>query len=574
VRLRAPAAEPATPGGSTAAPTAAERTAPGGRDPSGLAAPAGEFESYSRLRRFGVDLVSELATGVGDHSPVVPPEYVVQIGDELLLTLWGSVDAELRLTVDRGGRIVVPRVGPIPVAGVRHDALAETIERHVGRVFRNFQLSVTLGRLRGVRVYVTGFVQRPGAYSVPSLSTVVNAVMRAGGPTAAGSFRRIELRRPGQPAAHLDLYDMLLRGDRRGDRLVQADDVIHVAPVGPQVAVRGSVNLAAIFELVPGDRMREVIQMAGGLSAVADMRRLSLERLRDRLDRRVQELELPAALELALENGDIVEAYSAVSAVLSVQQQFRRVRIEGEVARPGDYLLPPTATLMDAVAAAGGMTTAAFPYGTQFLRQSVRDTQQQNYDRALSDLETELARNAGSSRVATSDEASSLNARSHATAALLERLRAQRPTGRIVLEMRPESRELPPLLLEDGDRLLIPPRPSSIGVFGSVFNAGNYLHTPGRTLEEVLRLAGGPTKGADETSVFVVRANGQVVSSRQNSGWLQRGNSIKALAAEPGDTVFMPEELDKTTFTQVARDWTLLLYQLGLGMAGIRSALR
>ena len=136
------------------------------------------------------------------------------------------------------------------------------------------------------------------------------------------------------------------------------------------------------------------------------------------------------------------------------------------------------------------------------------------------------------------------------------------------------SSELPNLVLEDGDRLYVPPKPSSVGVFGSVFNAGSYLFTSGRTLDDYLRLAGGPTKGADEASVFVIRANGTVESARQSGSWLNRGGRLGGTQATPGDTVFVPEEMEKTTALQTAKDWTLLLYQLGVGAAGIKSAIR
>jgi membrane-associated protease RseP (regulator of RpoE activity) len=109
--------------------------------------------------------------------------------------------------------------------------------------------------------------------------------------------------------------------------------------------------------------------------------------------------------------------------------------------------------------------------------------------------------------------------------------------------------------LKDGDRILIPARPNTIGVFGSVYNAATYLHQPGRRLDDYLRLAGGPTKGADDTSVFVVRANGHVISEQQDAGWFRRGTSVSQLLAEPGDTIFVPEEMDKTTFLQRAKDW-------------------
>ena len=133
---------------------------------------------------------------------------------------------------------------------------------------------------------------------------------------------------------------------------------------------------------------------------------------------------------------------------------------------------------------------------------------------------------------------------------------------------------MPDLVLEDGDRLLIPAKPTSVGVFGSVFNTGSYLYMPGRTLGEYLRLAGGPTKGADAASLFVVRANGQVISSRQESSWFSRNNPVMTANAEPGDTIFVPEEMDKTTAIQIAKDWTQILYQFGLGIAGISTAIR
>ncbi|MEP7282110.1 MAG: sugar ABC transporter substrate-binding protein, partial [Rubrivivax sp.] len=121
-----------------------------------------------------------------------------------------------------------------------------------------------------------------------------------------------------------------------------------------------------------------------------------------------------------------------------------------------------------------------------------------------------------------------------------------------------------------GDRLTVPPRPTTIGVFGSVFNGGSYLFTDGRNIDEYLRLAGGPTRGADEGSVFVIRANGSVVSALQtNKGWF-RGDRLSGLTAEAGDTIFVPEELDKTTFLQAAKDWTQILSQFALGVAAIQ----
>ncbi len=251
-----------------------------------LAFPAVEFRNGDVLpiRRLGSDLMDDTAQDrdVVDFSPLVPPDYVVSPGDEIVLSVWGSVDAELRLFVDRSGRITVPRVGSIMVSGVRYAELPETIRQRVAQTFRNFQLSVSLGQVRGVRVFVTGFVARPGAYTVPALSGMANALVRAGGPSVSGSFRDIQLRRGGKVASKLDFYDLLLNGNRNADLLVQADDVIHVGPIGTQVAVIGSVNRTAIFELKPSETMADALRMAGGFSAVADTTRLVMERVDER----------------------------------------------------------------------------------------------------------------------------------------------------------------------------------------------------------------------------------------------------------------------------------------------------
>ena len=315
-RLRQPnqppnqADERTTPGARTGIPGMEEEQPP-------LYVP-GEFERFvqqhtglkrPQIRRFGADLVTAPTDPRAiDVSPLVPEDYVVAPGDEVLVTLWGSVDADLRLLVDRSGRISIPRVGTVQVSGLRMAELPEAVNRRVAQVFRNFQSSVALGQLRGIRIFVTGFVVRPGTYSVSSLSSVVTALMRAGGPSAAGSFRNIELRRGAGLVSRFDLYDLLLNGDRSADRLVQAGDVVHVGAVGAQVGFIGSVNKPAVLELKPGETVSDALGMVGGFAAVADRSRLAVERLQDRNLGRVTELALPRDAAAPLSDGDVLRA--------------------------------------------------------------------------------------------------------------------------------------------------------------------------------------------------------------------------------------------------------------------------
>lgn len=558
-----------------------------------------EFERYVQravgddveIKRFGSELMTPVLpqpqellqsaqqqgrsglASMGETSSEVPSDYVINVGDEVLVTIWGTVEADLRLIVDRAGRINIPRVGPVLVAGVRYGDLNATIERRVSQVFRNYKLSTSLGKLRSIRVYVTGFTQRPGAYTVSSLSTIVNAMIQAGGPSASGSFRKLDLRRGGKLVTTFDLYDLLMRGDRSGDALLQADDVVHIGPVGQQVALIGSVNRQGIFELKPNETVNDLMLMGGGLSAVAERGRVAIESMEKRNDGRVAEVKLPQQGNTPLQGGDIVRAFNALDTLLPQHKQNKRVRVDGEVQRPGEYILPPGSTLSDVVKAAGGLTPAAFVYGTELSRESVRITQQAQYDRALRDLEGEFARvivKPGAPN--TSDDPTTQSNRGQASSRLIDRLRAVKLTGRVVLQLPPTATSLPELAVEDGDRLTIPARPTTVGVFGSVYNTGSYAFTQGASVEDMLRLAGGPTRGADAASTFVIRANGNVVSSRQQtSGWFNAGTGLSTVGAQPGDTIFVPEDLTKVRFTQEAKEWTQILYQFGLGAAALNS---
>jgi len=545
--------------------------------PDPMAYVPGEFEQYVQrlampvtVRRLGAELMQP-DLSAADPLPIVPADYVLVPGDELALTVWGSVDIDTRVQVDRSGRITLPRAGSVMVAGTRYSELPTLLNRQLAKVFRNFNLNVSLGQLRGMRVYLTGFVARPGSYVVGALSTVSSALIQAGGPTAAGSFRRIELRRRGQAPVSFDLYDLLVTGDRRADQVLQPDDVVHVLPVGPQVALLGSVNQPAVVELKPGETLDAALKMVGGLSSVADVNRLSIEPLDDRSGARVFEVPLSEAGRRPLGRGDIVTVHSAIDPRQPTVRQNKRVVIEGEVLRPGVYVLPAASSLSDLINQAGGFTTNAFIYGAQFTRETVRQAQMLNYERVLRDLEVDITRASSTQRIASNDEVKAQEARADAAARLVEKMRNLQPDGRLVLQMAPDSAALPPMQLEDGDRLYVPARPTSVGVFGSVFNTGNFVFDGSRNIGDYLQMAGGPTRGADKDAAFVLRANGSVVSNLQGSSWFSSG-PLASMAALPGDTVFVPEEMNKTTRLQDAKDWTQILYQLGLGLAGLRSA--
>jgi polysaccharide export outer membrane protein len=263
----------------------------------------------------------------------VPANYVIGPGDELYVRLWGQLNIELRTTVDRNGQVFVPKVGTIPVAGVHVSNLDRYFREQIERIYRNFELAVTLGKLRSIDVFFVGEARRPGTYTISSLSTLVNAIFAAGGPAPQGSMRHIQVKRGGQLITDFDLYDLLLKGDKAKDVPLLPGDVIYIAPVGPEVAVAGSVNTPAIYELKDAQTsLAEVIELAGGLNTVADGSKATVERIDQHQIRSVAEFALnQSGQRQMVKDGDIIR-------ILSIVPRFdNALTLRGNVANPGRY---------------------------------------------------------------------------------------------------------------------------------------------------------------------------------------------------------------------------------------------
>ena len=225
----------------------------------------------SSLRRFGSDVFLTRSTGAKSSSFDLPvgPDYVLGPGDGINIDLWGGVSQRFTRNVDQEGRLMLPEAGPVVVAGLTLERAQKLIQDALTPQFRNARVEVSITRLRTVRIYVVGDVQRPGAYDVSSLSTPLNALYAAGGPTAIGSLRTVRHYRGKKLVGEIDLYDFLLHGVRRDTERLQAGDTILVPPAGEQVTVSGMVRRPAIYELRNETKLSEVLDLAGGLLVAA-----------------------------------------------------------------------------------------------------------------------------------------------------------------------------------------------------------------------------------------------------------------------------------------------------------------
>ena len=271
-------------------------------------------------------------------------DYVLGPGDEVIVRMWGHDTLNARLTVDRSGSIYIPHIGGVDVAGLRFGDLQDHLRQELSRAYRNFDLSVNLGKLRSIQIFVLGEAYSPGSYTVSSLSTIFNALLAAGGPTRQGSMRNVQLRRGTQTVATLDLYDFILKGDKSKDLVLQAGDVIYVPFVGGQVAVSGSVRHPAIYEILPSSNVDEVLKQAGGLSSTAANTKISIERVEEHHERLAMNIELDAAgFATNLIDGDVVH----VNPILDGYKNT--VTIRGNLANPGRFPWHPGMKLSDII---------------------------------------------------------------------------------------------------------------------------------------------------------------------------------------------------------------------------------
>lgn len=664
--------------------------------------PPTEFQQFiatstgQLLPLFGAELFQKVPSTFAPLDKVpVSGNYVLGPGDELVVRVWGQVNLNLELTLDRTGSVFLPQIGNLTLAGLAFGEVPGFLRANLERVYRNFDLSVTMGQLRSIQVFVVGQARRPGVYTVSSLATLVNALFACGGPSAQGSMRQVELLRDGQRISTFDIYALLLAGDRARDARLESGDVIHIATAGPQAALAGSIRRPAIYELRGGQTVADLIAMGGGLTQVADGRRIRIERvaggaravLELSLDRQgstaledgdlVQVAAVSAAFQNAvtlrgnvanpgrfswrpglrlrdiisdkeslvvraywerhnllayapvrympaaedagasdkppatrfeavapainwsyavierrraadlsrelvpfhlgrmvidgderenheLQPGDVVTVFSQADLRVPVAQQSRQVRLEGEFRAPGIYDVAEGETLGHLIDRVGGLTPDAYLYGAVFTRESARQLQQERTEQYLRDLERDtysaaLRLNLQSPGVLPVEE----------VRRVIERARAVQPLGRIVLGFGEEGASLAKLHelpLEDGDRLMVPARPVTVNVLGAVYNAGSLLYQQPCRVKDYLKSAGGATRLGDTARMFLVRADGTVIS-RQRFG--RFGPSFEMARVHPGDSLVVPEKLPKEPRFRGLLDWTQRTTQLAWGASAI-----
>jgi protein involved in polysaccharide export with SLBB domain len=718
--------------------------------------------TVGKLTQFGYSFFKESSAFAPVVDVPVGPDYIIGPGDTIIVTTWGSVEGTWPLEVNRSGEISLPKVGAVKVWGVSFAKLPDLIRSNLSRAFKNVQLNVTMGKLRLMKVYFVGEVSSPGGYDISALSTVVNALSAAGGPTKHGSLRSIQVLRGEKLVETVDLYDFFLKGDKSRDIRLQPGDTVYVPIIGRVAGIGGSVKRPAIYELKNEKNLKELIELGGGFNLSGYLNRLQISRLEAHSKKLVADFNLDPKLSareldekvsgIAIQDQDLVkifpidftvrdnvrldgyvlrpgpyalkpgmrvkdligtdnmlpESYSDTIEITRLippdfhpekiyvnldramqgneldnilltefdnvrifsrweMEEMPRIRIGGEVQKPGDYRLTEKMTLRDLIYTsgnikktaslksaeitrntiskegvesriinvdldqalkgnptdnillkdmdevvvrripewkeeteryatlrgevlypgvypvlkgerlsslirrAGGYTDRAYLKGAKFTRKSVAEMQQKRMDEIIARSEQEVTRKQQElSSVASSKE--ELEATKTALTGMmtsLEKLKQAKALGRISIALGPLDNlkgSSYDLLLQGGDALEIPQSTNSIMVAGEVYSPTTVIQLPGKDVAFYLKKAGGPTTNADESEIYVIRTDGTVVSNRGMDSFFSNG--FMGMALDAGDTIVVPQQLEKIAWMREIKDIAFILGQTALA-AGV-----
>lgn len=262
-----------------------------------------------KLKKFGAGFFKTPRSFSPAQNTPVPSDYIIGPGDVLRMQSWGAVNANLNPKVRPDGTIFVPKLGEVPVTGVRAGDLDGYMKERLGKIYRNFSLSTNVSKIRTIRVSVAGMANHPGTYSLSSLSTLSNAVAAVGGPSNVGSLRDIELKRSGRVIAHFDAYDLLINGENYHDVPLVAGDVILFKPLGNEVAIYDGVKRAGIYETKSGETLKDLIGFAGGYSSNTNSDKVVIETIGNNKAISVNSYATSKALFMPLSDGEIIHFF-------------------------------------------------------------------------------------------------------------------------------------------------------------------------------------------------------------------------------------------------------------------------
>ena len=511
-----------------------------------------EFTSEKPLKQFGYELFSTIPLTFAPVTDApIPSDYIIGPGDTINILFFGKKNSESSQQVNRNGDLNIPGLGPISVAGLSFSELKENLLERVSTQMIGVKVSISLGKLRSIRIFVLGDVHKPGSYTVNALSTLSNAILASGGIKRIGTLRNVQLKRKGKVITHFDLYDLLLQGDTSDDRRLLPGDVVFVPPISTTVGVYGEVRRPAIYELKKGqENLREVFLAAGGVLSSAKQSSILIKSAKSRQGKTVFEFDLttnnPKSFKLM--DGDIVRVSPELEHNLD-----GFITLTGEVNLPGIYSISPGESLTSVIRRAGGFTKSAYLEGSIFTRNNLRILERKRRIEALRELEkSELIKDRA---IGATQDYESLQI-------FINNAKNLPTLGRMVISLRDiVSGSKKDVVLKHGDALDIPTQPQAVTVIGEVNYSTSHLYDSTLTINQYISRSGGAKKNADLQQAYVIKASGSVITANHGSQTM-----ISA-----GDTIVVPIDTEHASSMEIWSSATQITSQIAITLASFKT---
>lgn len=519
-----------------------------------------EFEE-----RFGSNIFSSERDDykIADDSQA-PEDYVLGLGDQIIIQYYGAESDEFALEIDRSGSILLPKIGPVILNGLKLEEARRLISNRVQTQLVGVNATISVGKTKFINIFVAGNVNSPGVYSMPALSRVTHALYIAGGISDLGTYRNIEVKRQGKIVGSLDLYDFLVYGDNSSDINLHPNDVVLVGPAEINIQIRGAAKRPGIYEVKEDEKIEDIIKIFGGFSPGADIENVAYSSLISDISNGL--INFKNTKKINFFDGDNLFIKFKPSSFVKINENVKnnykssavRVKIQGEVRFPGEYLLQNGEKLSALIDRAGGLTEDAFLDGAVFTRENVK---QREALRAR-----ELAEEVRRIVVSTSQTQSDNQFDETSFEFISNQLENYNGVGRVVVDINRAlaGRGDADIKLLNGDALFIPTRSNTISVFGEVRRESSFIYNKKYAIDDYITLAAGMTRLADEDNIYIVRANGLVDIPTGN--WFKFGASR---VLREGDAIIVPVDYSYRAPLPFYRDVISIVYQGAVAIAAI-----
>lgn len=471
-------------------------------------------------------------------------DYLINIGDKLQVRLWGSFNLDVNLTVDAQGNIFLPQVGPVKVLGVKNQDLQKVIEVAISKVFRNSVFSYAqLAEAQPVRIFVGGFVNRPGLYNGTSMDSLLHYLDQAGGIDAdRGTFLSVQVKRGKEIRSQVNLYDFLLNGQMPLIQLGDGD-VIFVPPRLQTVVVSGLASNSKRFEMAKTQQpVSDFVMLAKPLPSATHFRVIR----NSGTVRNTEYFPIEAATKIVLENGDELE-FTADKKPGTIT-----VRMEGEHLSSQEYVLPYGAKMSELLKQIK-FSARSDSENLQLFRLSVKERQKQMLSTALKNLEVAAL----TARSGTSDEATLRKQEAELLLQWVDRARAIEPKGQVVMA---QSVNRDDLLLENGDIVKVPIKDGLVLISGEVLFPNAVAFEKKLTLDDYVKKAGGFTQNADSARIVIAHRDGSF-TQQESEGWFSK--SFSGVKVTAGDELLVLPKIDVKS-RQIFKEMVAIVYQIAV----------